>query len=319
MYRKMNIRRLILLVVILLLVVGGLTLKEYFKGERSYRTNVMTIDTAQVTSITISSAIPYSNTIKLYLDQKQWKARGNGNTYSADPGIMKNLITDLAQLKIEALAGTSRNNWSEFQVNDSSAIKVSIEEKGKKKKKILFIGKFSYQQPSNQYERQGKMSTFVRLAGEDETYSVQGFLRMNFAPDINNYRNKFLLKSNSELFSKLTFTYPDDSSFILTKDNKKWLIDGIPVDSSKLDSYFADLERLSSYEFADTIKHNPQSFLTLKIEGPTLPSPLELNALLALSGSGYLIHSSYNPEALFNGSSQNLASKIFKGKKSFLK
>jgi hypothetical protein len=311
MYRKIKIRRLLLLVIILLLVVGGLVLKDYFKGDRSYRTFVMNIDSAKVKSITISSMIPFPNTIKLYLDQKQWKVSGNGLIYSADPITLKRLINDLSQLKIETLAGTGKSNWSEFQVTDSSAIKVTIEEKGNK---TLFIGKFSYQPPANPNDRQGNMNSYVRLAGQDETYSVQGFLRMNFAPAINNYRNRFLIRSSSDLFIKLTYTYPGDSSFILLKENNKWLIDGAPVDTVQLESYLTELEHLTSYEFADTIKHNNQPIFSLKIEGATLPSAIELKAYQTLSGDGYLINSSYNPEALFNGSAQNLTSKIFTGK-----
>lgn len=307
-----------LLAVILLLIAGGLTLKDYFKGDRSYRTFVTTIDTSKVISITISSAIPNLNKVRLYLEQGKWKVSGNGKLYSADPSTIKSLITDLSQLKIESLAATSRENWSEFQVNDSSAITVSIEEKGKKNNKILFIGKFSYQQPANPYDRQGRMATFIRLAGEDETYSVQGFLRMSFTTDINNYRNKYVLKSNSELFSKLTYSYPGDSSFVLVKDNKKWMIDGVQVDSTKSENYFNELERLTSYEFADTIKPGPQASFKLKIEGPALLSPVEIFAYAVHSGSNYLIYSTYNSEALFNGSAGNLTSKIFKGKKSFL-
>jgi hypothetical protein len=319
MYRKINARKLLILVVILLLLVGGLTLKDYFKGDRSYRTYVLKIDTAQVTSLSISTTFPNSAIVKLFLDQKSWKASMNGNIYSADPAIINNLLTDLAQMKIESLAGTSRNNWSEFQVNDSTAIKVSIQEKGKNKNKVLFIGKFSYQQPTNPYDRQGRMSSYVRLVGEDETYSVQGFLRMSFSPDVNNYRNKFLTKTNANLFSKLTFTYPGDSSFTLIKQSKNWQIGGIPVDSAKLVKYFNDLEQISCYEFADSVKHDFQASFTLNIEGAGLPSPIELKAFQTISAKGYLIHSSYNPEGLFNGSLGELVTKIFKGKKSFFK
>ena len=319
MYRKMKLRRLVLAVIILLVLVGSLLLRDYFKGDRSYRSFVLTIDTTRIASITISTAIPNPAVIKLILTENKWKVIGNGITYSADPEIMKNVIADLSQLKIEILAAKGKNSWPEFQVNDSSAIKVSIEERGKKENKLLFIGKFSYQQPSNPYERQGRISTFVRLGGEDETYSVQGFLRMSFAPEINNFRNRFLVKSNSELFSKLTFTYPGDSSFAMTKTDNKWKIEGVPVDSAKSASFFADIERISSYDFADTVKHTLQPVLTLKIEGPTLTIPIELNGYRCEYGNGYLVHSSYNPEALFNGSLQNLASKIFKGKRAFFK
>jgi hypothetical protein len=311
MYRKIKNRRLLLLVIILVLVVGGLMLKDYFKGDRSYRTFVMSIDSSKVKSITISSMIPFPNTIKLFLDQKQWKVSGNGLIYSADPITLKRLVNDLSQLKIETLAGTSKNNWSEFQVTDSSAIKVTIEERGSK---TLFIGKFSYQPPANPNDRQGSMSSYVRVAGQDETYSVQGFLRMNFAPAINSYRNRFLTKSSSDQFTKLTYSYPGDSSFVLLKVNNKWMIDGAPVDTIQLESYLTELEHLNSYEFADTIKHNNQPIFSVKIEGATLPSAIELNAYQKISGEGYLIKSSYNPEALFNGSALNLVSKIFIGK-----
>ncbi len=319
MYRKIKTRRLLLIAAILILVVAGLTLKDYFKGDRSFRKLVVSVDTTKISSLTISSGVRIPKTITIFKDHNSWKVKGNEHTYSADPSVVSKILSDLASLKIESLAANSNMNWSEFEVSDSSATKVSIEENGNKKSTTIFIGKFSYQRPTNQYERQGKLSSYVRVAGENETYSVDGFLRMNFNPDVNNYRNKFISNASSDLFSKLTFIYPGDSSFVLEKDNKKWGITGKPVDSLKAVNYLTDLEHLSSFEFADTVKHSAQALFTLKIESSALPNPMEIKAFRKEFGDGYLVYSSFNPEALFNGSAQNLYSKIFKGKKNFLK
>jgi hypothetical protein len=319
MYRKIKTRRLLLIAAILILAVAGLTLKDYFIGDRSFRKFVISVDTNNISSLSISTGILLPKTITIFKDQNSWKVKGNEQTYSADPSVISKIVSDLASLKIESLAANSSMNWSEFEVTDSSATKVSIEENGNKKSTTIFIGKFSYQRPTNQYERQGKLSTYVRVAGQQETYCVDGFLRMNFTTDVNNYRNKSITKTSSELFSKLIFTYAGDSSFTLEKDNKKWVINGIPVDSLKAAGYLSDLEHLSSAEFADTVKHNAQASFTLKIEDSALPIPIEIKAFKREFGDGYLVNSSYNPEALFNGSAQNLVSKIFRRKQSFLK
>ena len=319
MYRKINNRRLLIIVAVLVVALGALIVKDYFKGDRSFRKFVLTIDTAQVVSINISAGVTNSKNIKIFNDEGKWRVSDNSHNFSADPGMIKNIVNELASLKIETLAATAKASWTEFEVTDSAAIKVSVQEKGEKAATTLLIGKFTYQRPENPYDRQGKLSSYVRIAGEEETYAVQGFLRMNFVPDVNNYRNKFLTRTSSDLFSKISLDYLGDSSFILVKENKKWMIDGLPVDSVMSENYFTELEHLSGSEFADTMKHSEQPSFTLKIEGSALPNPIDIKAYKKEFAQGYLVTSSYNSEAIFNGSSQSLFTKIFKGKKSFLK
>jgi hypothetical protein len=318
MYRQLKTRRLLLIVGLLLIAVAALTLKDYFKGDRSFRKNVLELDSAKIVSIKINTSQPSAKSIKLFKEKDQWKVSDDAHSYSADPGIVANILNELCSMKIESLAGSSSANWSEFEVSDSAGIKLSVEELGNKQIYTVFLGKFSYQKPTNPYDRQGKLSSYVRVAGEDETYSVRGFLRMNFAPEINNYRNKFLTKSSASAFSKISFTYPADSSFVLLKENNKWLINGMTTDSTKLDNYLSEIEHLSSYDFADTVKHGVMPAYSIKIEGSALPVAIELKAYKKDFTEGYVINSSFNAEAFFNGSAQSLFSKIFKGKKEFI-
>ena len=66
---------------------------------------------------------------------------------------------------------TKRDELGRFQVTDSLGVRVKVESKGKIVSDIV-IGKFDYQQPTNPYDRQGTMRTYVRLTDENEVYVI---------------------------------------------------------------------------------------------------------------------------------------------------
>ena len=101
MYRKIKTRRLLLIATILILAVAGLTLKDYFKGDRSFRKLVISVDTTKISSLIISSGMPVQKTITIFKDQNSWKVKGSEHTYAADPSVVGKILYELASLKIE--------------------------------------------------------------------------------------------------------------------------------------------------------------------------------------------------------------------------
>ena len=193
MFRKLNYKKLIIIVAILLVIVVIVELINSGKGERSFKSDLVEIDTSKVSEIYLYPKAEDFEEIKISRLKQGWKVEHEGQAYNADGSVIYNMLTELILLKPERVAANDKLRWEEFEVTDSTGVRIKVYENRKIVADVI-IGKFSYQQPSNPYaQRQGKMTTYVRITEEPEVYAVNGFLSMTFNRDINSFRNKNLV------------------------------------------------------------------------------------------------------------------------------
>ena len=322
MFKKLNAKTLI----IILIVLGGIYLISTMTGnkDRSFRDVLVSIDTATVTDITIS--IPKEN-LKLTLSrtgQSQWEISGNGNTYPAQGSVVQSILAQFTKLEPKRIAGTSDAKWNSFEVSDSTGTRVMLKDDGDVLADV-YVGKFSYSQPPQtggqqnfQQQQRGTMTSYVRLAGEDNTYAVDGFLKMSYQADINAYRNKTLLSVDKNSISKIDFEYPD-RKIELTKEGTQWLMNGSPADSANTAKYLNKIYRLNSSNFVDLSTQNVSDAThKVTIEGSNF-TPVVLKAFPAADTNiKYVVTSSINPGAEFDGTKAKLYEKVFVEETSFL-
>ncbi len=319
MFKKMNIKSLTIVFVVLLAIVVLLRISENKKGERSFRKDLVNFDVANVSGISI---IPKADKEQVNLTRQAvgWKVGNTDKSYNADETMVDNMLNDLLKLVPKRVAATSEDKWNDFEVTDSLATRVIVKD-GKNVLADIFIGKFSYQQPKNQYQRQGTMTSFVRLAGDEIIYAVDGFLSMTYNRDINSYRNKYLIKTQKENLNKLTFNYPD-SSFTMLKENDKWMISGLLADSASVDKYLSSITVTSNQDFVDDIDVGTlgQAQYSLLIEGDNF-TPVDVKVFHNLldTVNNVLLTSNINKGTIFSGTKSGLIEKIFVGKDKFLK
>jgi hypothetical protein len=315
MFHKLNIKTLIIILIIL--VAAIVVIDMMGDKERSFRSEIIEVDTAGITSVLIS--IP-KDQVEITLSRtggsSDWVVMAEGNKYPADVSVVRNILSQLNDIKAERIAATSKDKWDQFEVSDSTGTRVILKD-GKKEVADLYVGKFSYTQPpqgaqQNPYQQQrGKMTSFVRLEDEKEVYAVDGFLKMSYQNDVNSYRNKNLVNVNKNDISKLTFNYPDNENFNLTKNNDQWLLNGQMADSTGMAKYLNKIYRLTSSNFVDpsTLKTSDATY-RLHIEGNNF-TPIDLWAYPSDSITQYVITSSINTGAEFDGAKSKLFEKIF--------
>jgi len=315
MFHKLNVKTLIIILIVLAAVI--IIIDMMGDKERSFRSEIVEVDTANVTSIHIS--IP-AEQVEIILSRTggntDWEVMSEGNRYPADINIVRNILAQLNDITAERVAATSRDKWDQFEVSDSTGTRVILKD-GKKELADLYVGKFSYAQPpqgsqQNPYQQQrGKMTSFVRLEDENEVYAVDGFLKMSYQNDVNSYRNKSLVTVNKNDISSLVFNYPEGYNFSLTKNNEHWLIDGQMADSASVAGYLNKIYRLTSSNFVDpsTVKTSDATF-NLRIEGNNF-TPIELKAYPSDTTIQYVVISSVNPGAEFDGSKSKLFENTF--------
>lgn len=316
MLKKFNTKTL---AVILIALASIVVLTKFFDDKQSGRTfkeELVNIDTSFVTTILIYPQSDQHAEMKLMKSGEQWTVSKADIASEADTSYVRNLLSTLAQIKPQRLAATEKAKWKEYNTDDSLGTRVKFLSDNDVLLDIV-IGKFSY----NQMSRSG--ISYLRLYDEDEIYAVEGFIPMTVNQPFNEWRNKNLLRGQKEDWTKLSFSYPD-SSFSLIKENEKWTW-GTPStgdtstmpDSNKVARYLNELSFLSSSAFADHYSPSASPVLLLTIEGNNMGSPVTLRAFSADTANQYIIHSSYNPNAYFSAAKGNLTQRIFKNRQFF--
>jgi hypothetical protein len=313
----LNTKTLILLLAVFAVILLVVNLNK--KEDRTFRSQLVSIDTARVTKIEIIPKIGAGPTITISRTGDEWKLESDGRSYKPDGASLRNILAELTRMKTERVAATNKAHWDEFEVTDSTATRLKVYG-GKRVVADVYLGKFSYSQSSDfqspQQRPQTRMFTNVRLAGEETVYVVEGFIKMNIQPNVDAYRAKVLCAAPLEDITRVTFRLPDDQ-FTITLDNMVWMLDGQPADSGMTVRYLQKLTRLTSSNFIDDIEpQTPSPTHVIKVEGNNM-FPVELKAYPADPENEYIVASSLVPDAQYSGSKGQLFERTFVGRDAF--
>jgi hypothetical protein len=315
-----NIKNSTLLIIfgVLALIVFLFFFYDSKRGERSFRCELFTIDSARVSRFTIYPKNRNMQALVLSGSGRDWKISGGNKSWAADTTIPQHLISSLLRAKPEGVAGTDKSYWKELGVTDTSSIRVVVEQ-GKDVAADFRVGTISYSRDGqNLYGRQGmSVKSHLRVAGDDRVYVVDGFLSIAFRDDVSAYRVKQLCRFDRNQVNKLTLIYPGDSSFVLLKQENKWVINGKPADSAATANYLTSLANLSNSEFADETEIPLTYSHTLRIEGTNIPV-IELQGMANEAAKKYFVKSNMNSSAIFGGANSSLFRMVFQSKEKFL-
>jgi hypothetical protein len=322
MFKKLDTKWLAVIFVSLLAIVIVVSLfdkKSTINRNHTFNSQIISIDTAKVSAITIFSK-GKKDPIELNKSGDKWQVNVGNKKYNADENYLKNIVMTLGTLEATRVAAKNKANWAEYEVTDSLATHVMVKE-GKKVTADLYIGKFTYKQPENAnpyMQQRGTLTSFVRLAGEKEVYAVDGLLSMAFNRDVNDFRDHTIIKGEKDKWTKLTFIRPD-GPFYLTKQDNHWMLDGMLADSALVAEYINSISWLSNGIYIDESlisSANPDYQLT--IEGENIAQPINIKALRADTSNVYAIVSSLNIGNYFSGKGSGVIDKIFVEKSKFL-
>ncbi|MBA7619086.1 hypothetical protein ES703_26418 [subsurface metagenome] len=322
MFSRMNIKWLAGIFLTLLLLAVIVVIKNNSQSainrNRSFNSQLTDFDTSKVTRLII---YPKSGNdlVELKKESEHWKIVVDGKDYNADHSAIKGMMTSLISLTATRIAAKDKDQWDTYEVSDSAATRVHVIA-DKKTVADVYLGKFSYQQPKNPnpyMQQQGKMTSYVRIAGDNNVYAVDGIIAMSFSRQTNDFRNRTLIRSNKEDWNRLTFHGPVEA-FNLFKQGENWMIDGLVADSASVARYLSSLAWLSSSDFIDqSDKLGSDPSYTLSIEGENMVAPVKVFAFGTDTSNKYAIVSSLNKDTYFSGSKSGLFDKIFVGKDHF--
>ena len=322
MLKNISSIKLIGILGVLVLVYLGF---EFFGGEsrsKTFKAELVEIDTAKVTKIMIDSK---GESLELVKENNSWKVSiGGGKFAVAQSGTIKSTLGSLLTIKPARVVAKNPNKWKEYQV-DSAGTRVQVFE-GSKTTLDLVIGRFGFDQQAMQQQQQQQQMmggrsmpqfySYVRLQSEDAVYVADNFMGMSISPDAASYRDKQLLSLNSEALTEIQFNYPADSGYVLSQVDSTWSIFGTPTDSASQASYFSDIRYVNGSNFVDDV---PASALV----SPTVSMNIKQSGKADIMVKAFqhpvhswIINSSENPLAYF--ADEALVQKLFVGSEKLL-
>lgn len=301
MFRKVNLKTILIVFAALLILVVGIKLMDLKKGNRSFKSELVSVTPDQINKIDIYPRVMNGAKIELTKDGAHWTGNSKGTKFNADGSFAESIINQLNQLKPESVASNKKDRWKHYQVTDSLGTRVQLFA-GNSLQADLYLGKFSFSS-----QRQPK--SYVRLADDKTTYGVSGYIASSCNRDINGFKDKTVIHSNKGDWTKLTFTYPADSSFVLQKENSKWTIPTATVDSAKVVKFLSALQNINQYRYAS---QQPQGHPTFSLKIDDDKGPIEIKGYQ--ENNGLVISSSENPGTYFDGKS--IKKKLFPSRSS---
>lgn len=322
MFTKVKLNHLVITFVVLLAIVlitipGGNARKN-----RSFKQELTRFDSSAVTSLEI---LPKSGNELISLQKKDgnWLVSKGNASHNADNRQVSNMLTTLQELNAKRLAANDRERWDEFEVTDSLGSRVRVL-KGDKTVADLYVGKFSYTQPSGQaanpYMRQqrGTMTSFVRLEGEKEVYAVDGFLTMMFNRSVNDFRDATVNRVQKADIARIHVQSPEETYTLVSRDSL-WMLDGLVADSASAARYVAGISRLSSRNFLEEdhplVSGTPTHSVVFENSGGAQLSSVDL---YVADSSRIAVTSTQNPGTVFDGAASGLFDKLIKPREYFL-
>jgi len=298
----------LLIIFVALLAAWGLSQMNSGKRNRSFKTDLIQIDTASVTTINLYPKSDAQKEITLSKENGIWVATQGTVTTKANQGAVHALLGNLNLIKTKRVAAKKQEKWKDYEVGESSGSRVKVFA-GSQLLEDFIVGRFSF----NQQTRSGL--SFVRLTNENEVYAVDGFLSMTMSQGFSSYRMKDFLKLNTTDITSLALTNNDGSVQQFSALNGQWTKEGNPIDSTTMATYLSGIQNTFGNDFVDGLEEgtlSTQLFKTLTITGNNLTAPISVNCYRDINREKpYLMRSSQNKDAIFESGTDGIFEKVF--------
>lgn len=322
MFKKLELKTLIIILVGLLAFY--LVLDYVSENESNFKSQLTTFDKDEVTKIEYIKKGNQKNRTILERKDDGWTTIKNDKKFSADNQMVGRLISQLYKLSVDRVEAKGKDKWENYKVNEASSTRVKMYAEDELLTDI-FIGKFSFSQPEGRQKsprrrrpNRENMTTFVRLAGEEEVYAVNGFLSRLFPEDVNQLRDRTLVDATNGEINKIEFS--GKYNYSLNSGTGSWKVDNRPADSATAASYVSILKTIRGNSFADVRQESLSEPIQTAVIERASDTPITIKAYEAPGSKGYdyVMHSSVNKGAWFT-SEGKLFDRIFKKPSHFLK
>lgn len=320
MSNRFDNKRLLYILGVLIIILLFTVLVKLPKERSTLKDKIVDFDSTYVTRIILYPKASAGKPFEFIKREGKWIVKQEAVESAAKKFDVENIMAELLSVKPQNLVSKNKSKWAEYEVSDSTGTRIKFMNIKDKVLSDVVVGKFTYKQMNSQMSMYGRNNiqgtSYVRVSGEDEVFGVDGFLALSFNRAFNDWRDNSLISFSIDDITSIKFTYPADSSFILTRKEAKWFADINSADSVKVATYLSALRGMTGQEFNDTFKPSVNPDYQILIEGNNLLN-ISVKCYRQPDG-GLVINSSLNPDIYFNSRTDGIFGRIFKSKKQFI-
>ena len=290
------------------------------KSERTLLTDLAVVDTSQVSRFSLFPLAEGGQEIQFSRDGNAWRVQLGEISAPAGSSGVRSVLAEIGSLKAQQLVARDPDRWVDYQVVDSLGTRVVIRE-GSKVSLDMIVGRFQYQPPPqgsyNMYgQNQVSGKTYIRISGEDEVYSVDGFFALSVNQQFNRWRDNSLSLVNRSLLTRMHFEYPSDTGFVAQRSADGWMVAGLMADSAHMENFLNRISRASFTDFEDGFQPLGEPDFKLTLEGDQM-TPVMIRGF-SRPDSSLILNSSMNPETWFRTGDPERIREIFPGSATLL-
>lgn len=295
----------IIFITCLILFFAGKLLRN--NRSASFDPVVVAVDTLHIDRIKFIAGGPTPSEFEFVRVDSTWEAIQGNIKVKLEPSARKAVLASLAGLNANRVVTNDASKYPEFEIDDTQASKVIVWQ-GKKQVADLAIGGFRFNQQAQ------TASTYVRKGSKPEVYLIDGFAGLALKARFEQFRDKKLVKSDAADLTALEWVNATGVKQKIQKEDNAWYYAGMEaVDSASFNTYLGGLVNAQGTTFSDLT--SPQGLTLaekLTLFGNNMNQPTIITAFHNPDTvAPFLIHSTANPEALFNSDSSGLYKKIF--------
>ncbi len=314
--------RRIFYILAVLLVILVLTIIVKVPREKATLTDkLVDLDTASVTKILFYPRVSQGEPFEFVKSGGKWTVQQKNIVSEPEKDAVLNIFLEVQNLKPKSLEAIDKSKWKEYNLNDSLAIRIKFLDAKGKALTDLMIGKFSYRQVNNPYGASGQNNiqgtSYVRLANQKKVYGVDGFLSLSLSGKFDDYRDKSFLKLKKQDVTKISFIFPADSSFILSRKDSLWFAGNNVADSSNVADFLNAISFLNGQDFKNNFKPSINPSYQMTVEGNNLLS-ISVKCYKGENQEEYILNSTLNPDVYFISTKDGIFNRLFKPESYFL-
>jgi len=298
-----------------LLAIYGLSQVLTGKRTSNFDTELIQVDTNQVSRIIINTKPPASEEIILQKEEGGWIASsGTVNTKATSTAIQA-LLGNIKLIQTKYIAANAEEKWADYEVGEGQGTRIQVFD-GESLLEDFISGRFAFDQQAQ------TGTSYIRLTSGKEVYAVDGFQTLTLGQGFNSYRNRMLTNTTpNTIFDQVTIEQAEQS-MTFTKTSAAWVFGDQLLDSMKVENYLHEFKTLRGETFADDFDELAAANYkmgSVRIKGPQLGEDFLIDIYRDTTRiNPFVFKSNQNPETWFDSDSTGLFQKVIKGLPDFL-
>jgi hypothetical protein len=307
MFGKLRTKHLLLLLVALAAIWWFSGLFSPRAQQRTFRENILKLDTNAVTGFTITPAL-YKEfpPIRFQRAGEGWRMFWATDSGAVDDHPVHELLRSWSSMRVVQMAGRMAEVRDRYDLGDSTADRLTIVA-GNEKHELL-VGRQTAGEPP---------MTVVNIPGDENAYAIEGSLGSYTDFAFSEWLPKYLVTGDPKNWKRLTFNFPADTGYVMERSGGRWLIEGVMTDSSRTQKFLSSLARArgrSVTDPADTLAAVPQ--FRLVVEDTTRSAPMVV-VIYAANGK-FIVRSSLNPQTVMPFDGREEVPRMFRPRTAFM-